>query len=100
MFDQPEYSIPIWVLKEVLVKRLNRLNPNQIFSNLCRREHTGKACPGMGSCTYKVEVTHILAEVLRTKPGRLRQDRFDGKDRAFVTVECILKMTWIDVVLG
>ena len=56
--------------------------------------------PGWVPGPHKVKIGDILAAIVGTKPGRLKQRWLQGEGTAFVAVEGVAEVYGVNVVLG
>lgn len=92
----PASSVPLviapWRLSRLKARcpsySVFRLNPhritffNQPRRNFSRTHHPWQPRTRMRSRPHKIEIRNILTPIMRTKPSRLRENRFHGKRTA------------------
>src|SRR5271166_2735384 len=70
----------------------NRGMRSDLVENASGGKNAGQAGAGMGSGADKIEVAHVLADVVGAEPCALRENRFEGEAGAAIGVELILKI--------
>ena len=60
----------------------------------------GKPCPGVSSRTHEIQVIEILRFVMRSEPGRLRQNWLYRERRSQIAVQLALEVQRVNIMFG